>query len=218
MRRLINSFLNRFLKAPFREEAAKTEPINAVIYDCEIIRAIPDSEERLGEIEYCSGWRDFANMGISCIGAYDFLQDKYHIFLEDNFAEFWALADSREHIIGFNSLYFDDLLCAANDLPIKTTYDLLAEVRTASGQPPYYVRGETRGGYNLEALSQAKLGYGKSGSGAQAPILWQSGQKGAVINYCLLDIQITKKLFDLRHDLKDPTDGKVLKLRNLYER
>lgn len=191
--------------------------INAILYDCEIARCIPpqwNEGERDPELEYCGGWDDFKGMGISVIAVYDLWQDCYRIFLEDNFNEFQKLVDARHGIIGFNSTSFDDNLCYAHGIKVATTYDLLAEVRIASGQPPHYVKGQTRGGYSLEQLAQANLGYGKSGTGSLAPELWQRGQRGAVIDYCLGDVAITKKLFEMRAGLTDPTTGETLILRN----
>ena len=44
--------------------------MRALIYDIEIIKAIPSKNgERITGIEYCEGWKDHANMGISVIGA-----------------------------------------------------------------------------------------------------------------------------------------------------
>lgn len=44
-----------------------------IIYDCEIVKAIPNKEGLLiPNIQYCAGWREFSEMGISCIGAYDY--------------------------------------------------------------------------------------------------------------------------------------------------
>ena len=108
---------------------------------------------------------------------------------------------------------FDDNLCRANGIQIQTTYDLLSEVRIASGQPPHYVKGKTRAGYSLERLAQENLGYGKSGQGALAPLLWQRGNYGAVADYCLGDIHITRVLFNRRLRLIDPNSGAVLILR-----
>lgn len=210
---MLKFFTSLFSRSP--EPTATPEPLNAIIYDCEIIKAIPQENYGLEDIEFCSGWGDFKNMGISCICAYDFYQDQYNIFLQDNLAEFEDLVYSRDEVIGFNSLNFDDLLCGANGMAVATTYDMLAEVRIASGQPPHYVKGVTRGGYSLEALAQANLGYGKSGSGSQAPILWQRGQRGAVIDYCLKDVAIAKKLFERRSRLIDPTNGRRLQLRDI---
>ncbi|MGL5748929.1 MAG: hypothetical protein ACRCXT_00260, partial [Paraclostridium sp.] len=40
-----------------------------LIYDCEIIKAIRDPKKvDLAHIEYCNGWDDYENMGISVIG------------------------------------------------------------------------------------------------------------------------------------------------------
>jgi hypothetical protein len=188
---------------------------STIIYDCEIIKCIPPVVKP--NLEYCGGCRDHANMGISVIGVYDYLSRNYRVFLEDNFGEFVDLAGSRDVIIGFNSLAFDDKLCAAHGIKVTTTYDLLCEVRVASKQPPRYRPG-TRPGYSLERLAQANLGTGKSGSGALAPELWQRGQRGAVISYCLGDVQITRKLFELGvgDGLKDPTNGELLRLRGAF--
>lgn len=195
--------------------------LDAVIYDCEIQKCIPDKNGVREEgFDYCEGWNDFLNMGISCICVYDCQEDEYRVFLRDNFPDFLALTTARDHIIGFNSLSFDDNLCRATGLTgFKTDYDLLCEVRVASGQPPHYVPSITRGGYSLGALAQANLGVGKSGSGELAPKLWQQGKMGAVIDYCLRDVQLTKRLFDLAQadQLVDPTNGQRLSLRKLVD-
>lgn len=218
MQKLFNRLLLPFKKqSPSELVATEREADHfgdALIYDCEVVNCIPNWGEELDpNLKYCSGWDDFDGMGISVIGAYDFRQDRYRIFLEDNFQEFQKLVDDRKAIIGFNSLCFDDKLCEAHGLKVSTTYDLLAEVRVASGQPRYYVKGVTRGGYSLEKLTWANLGYGKSGSGSLAPELWQRGQQGAVIDYCLQDVEITRRLFDRRLTLTDPTNGETLILR-----
>lgn len=41
---------------------------NVIIFDCEIEKAIlPKGTEPLTDIEYCEGWHDIENMGISVI-------------------------------------------------------------------------------------------------------------------------------------------------------
>ncbi len=192
--------------------------MNALIFDVEILRCIPDPHLNDPTLEYCNGWSDFDQMGISCVAAYDYAEGLYRLFLEDNLAEFQALVKKREHIIGFNSSSFDDLLCAANGLEVTTTYDLLREVRIASGQPPDYERGATRAGYSLNRLAQANLGVSKTASGELAPMLWQRDERGAVLDYALRDAQITKALFDKRASLIDPTDGSTLTCREPHVR
>jgi len=184
-----------------------------VVYDCETIQCIP-TDVCSPHIKYCKGWDDFKGMGISVIGAYSSWDDRYHIYLEDNLKDFQKLIDRAEEIVGFNSLSFDDKLCTANGLKVKTTYDLLCQVRLAAGMPSQYVKGVTRSGYSLGQLAKANLGYEKSGTGELAPEFWQKGERGKVINYCLADVVITRKLYERREQLIDPTNGNFLRLSN----
>ena len=80
-------------------------------------------------------------------------------------------------------------------MPIQTDFDLLCEVRERVGQPRQYIKGITRGGYNLNNLALKNLGVGKTGTGALAPQLWQDGKKKEVIHYCLNDVRLLKLLY-----------------------
>ncbi len=182
-----------------------------VVYDCETVRCIPAGDRSPG-LEYCRGWNDFKGMGIAVICAYSSWNDRYHVYLQDNLSDFQLLVDRAQEIVGFNSLSFDDQLCVANGLRVKTTYDLLCNIRVAAGMPPNYVKGATRAGYSLEQLAQANLGCGKFGTGVIAPELWQKGNRESVIDYCLTDVNITWKLYERRANLIDPTNKKVLML------
>lgn len=170
------------------------------IYDCEIVKAIPPKEdsERLKGIEYCAGWRDFFNLGISVICVYDYQEDRYRVFCADNFQQFQTLVDNSDVIIGFNNLAFDNRLCKANRLnvPDEKSYDLLVEVWAAAGLGPEY-QYPSHSGFGLDACVKANfLNEAKSGHGAAAPVQWQRGQIGAVIDYCLQDVRLTKLLVD----------------------
>lgn len=187
-----------------------------LIFDAEIIKCIPNrkKEENNPKLEYCEGWTDFQNMGISVICAYDYKEASYKVFLQDNLDEFTELTKERA-LVGFNSVAFDDKLLQANDINAVTTYDLLQEVRLASGQPKQYGKGLRRG-YSLDALAKINLNTSKTATGALAPVMWQQGKIGAVIDYCLQDVVITKKLFDLSQKKKiiDPTNNSELTLRS----
>ena len=91
-------------------------------------------------------------------------------------------------------------------LPYPRFTDLRREVRSALSAGPF------ERDLNLDALAGMNLGMKKSGHGADAPINWQSGKYGEVIDYCLEDTRITKRLVDkvLRFgSLIDPrTNGK----------
>jgi hypothetical protein len=134
--------------------------------------------------------------------------------LIDAFFGFESLANQADLIVGFNSLSFDDNLLRANGFEVpSTSFDLLVEVRKASGQGDgHYHYGITRKGYALKDLAAANLKYNKTGSGELAPVLWQQGKHQEVIDYCLRDIRITKELYFkfINNQLIDPLDDYVL--------
>lgn len=48
-----------------------------LIYDVEIKKAIPfKNAPRIEGIDYCGGWNDYVNMGISVVGVYDYSTDQ----------------------------------------------------------------------------------------------------------------------------------------------
>ncbi len=181
--------------------------MKTLIYDCEIIKCIPGRDGyKKPEFEYCKGWDDHANMGISLIGAWLSWDNSIRIYPQSAFDKFQQAVNEADLIVGFNSISFDDKLCQANGIRITTDYDLLSEVWAAAGMPRQYTAGKTRAGYKLENLAQANLGRGKSGSGEMAPELWQRGKQWEVARYLTDDILITKQLFERRSRLIDPTD------------
>jgi hypothetical protein len=162
----------------------------ALIYDCEILKCIPNENEmRDPNYQYCRGWGDKRGMEISVIGAYDYVTGDYLVFLGDNLNDFATLVASRNIVIGFNNKRFDDPLCEAHGIiiPASKSYDLHQEI--TKKVPP----GE-RGGFKLDALLKANGLHTKSGDGAEAPRMAQRGEWGALINYVLCDAKCTVQL------------------------
>lgn len=189
-------------------------PADGLVYDIEIYKAIHQGGEWLDDIEYCKGFHDKANMGITVIAAFDLATRLPHIFLKDNFDKFVELAASREHIIGFFSKEFDDEVCCLHGIQVKTTYDLHEEVKIAAGHSAKH----RISGYGLDKMAYANFGEKKSMDGADAPIEWQRGNYGKVIDYCLRDVMLAMKLLISGSSLTSPVDGKPLKpLRSLLE-
>lgn len=111
-----------------------------LIYDIEIVKAIPmKAEPRIPDIEYAEGWHDYANVGISVIGSYDYENDCYKAFLKPEFKAFEMLASKRK-VVSFNGIMFDDMVCKAEGLNISTDYDILREVYKAVGLDPFPVK------------------------------------------------------------------------------
>jgi hypothetical protein len=179
--------------------------MNALIYDLEIIKAVHDRKAaREPGIDYCAGWEDHANMGVSVIGCWDIQEQRMRVFCADNF-------------VGFNSIPFDNavLRTIGIDLPEPKCYDLLREIWAAEGLGPKFVY-PTHAGYGLDAVCKANGFGGKTGYGGTAPVLWQQGKIGAVIDYCLQDINLTRTVFKeaISNGIKSPVTGKTIVLRS----
>lgn len=192
-----------------------------LIYDCEIIKMIPaKNEEPLPGLEYCKGWGDHKEMGISVIGYCYGLQGAPVAALPEypdhvDMVAFQDLAFSAT-VVGFNSRGFDDKLCATAGIAVETDYDLLEEIRIAAGYEASFKSVPYGMSYKLDAIAKAN-GMAKTGSGELAPQLWQQGKRQEVIDYCLHDVAITRDILNLGLEgrLVDPNTGNLLKLRSL---
>ena len=189
--------------------------MKALIYDLEIIKAIPTKEPRIDGIEYCAGWGDHANMGVSVIGAYDYATDRYRVFTKEQFPEFAALILDRAPLVGHNIIGFDNRVLHACGVitgppPDTICYDTLAELWVAAGLGRTFA-GAKHGGFSLDAAAGVNFGKRKTGNGAFAPVDWQRGNIGTVIDYCLEDVRLTRMLFErMSRDgfAIDPRDGR----------
>ncbi len=195
--------------------------LNALVYDIEILKGILGRQETKQEgVEYCEGWHDKKNMGVTVVGAYDYLEERYRVFCGDNAGDFLKLIAERHPLcIGFNNKAFDNEVMRATegwDAPADDEcYDILVETWLAAGLGPVY-QSSGHNGYGLDAMCHVNFGTRKSGNGAMAPVLWQRGNIGEVIDYCLNDVKLTKQLFDVilaGRPLKHPKGGPDLLLR-----
>jgi len=182
--------------------------LDALVYDLETLRGVPDRRRpRLAGIEYCQGWEDYAGMGIAVVCAYDFLTGRYRVFEADNLAEFVELLAARALLVSYNGLRFDNNVIAASTGAVidpDRCYDVLAMLKQAKGVP---ANGAHAPGLSLDGVAQANFGIAKSFNGALAPVYWQRGQRGIVVDYCLEDVRLTRGLFERvvqRGELKDP--------------
>lgn len=191
-----------------------------LVYDLEIKRAIRSARETpLDGIAYCEGWNDHANMGISVLGALEWPSGRAHVFCDDNKVAFGDLYQDviakSGKLISFNGIGFDNKVLKAAwglDVPSNVCYDLLRETWLAAGLGPEFIY-PTHAGYGLDAICRANAIPAKIGSGSHAPIAWQQGRIGEVIDYCLNDCYITGLLFDATQELQSltsPKDGRQL--------
>jgi hypothetical protein len=64
----------------------------------------------------------------------------------------------------------------------------------------------------LDDIAIANLGAQKSMHGELAPVEWQRGNRGAVIDYCLRDVMLTLRLIEKLPVLMDPVSRKLVTL------
>lgn len=146
-------------------------------------------------IEYCGGWRDFANMGISVVCVYEIDTSLTRVFLQQDFDEL------REYVRegatgGFNTRGFDLPLLAYHGIYVDESshFDALWRIWETLGLNPTRFDFRTHGGWSLDNVMTATFGLAKSGHGAMAPVWWQQGKRGKVIDYCCRDVWLEGKL------------------------
>lgn len=195
-----------------------------LIYDLEIVNAIPGSvprlpgsELRLPGINYCNGWHDYSNMGISVIAyKWSHKEDVEYCLSACEFSQMLENYSDRDYkVVGFNSKGFDDKVLRAEGV-FYTDYDILEQVRIAAGFTPDYKSVPYGFKYSLDVLANCN-GVRKSGNGALAPVLWQQGEKQQVIDYCINDVKVTDRILQLglMGALLDPNTNKLLQLNKI---
>lgn len=185
-----------------------------LIYDTEIAKAIQaKGEAKLPGVKYCKGWTDYAGMGVACVCAYDVNEARYRVFMQDNLQAFGELARSHDWVLGFNSISFDDnvMRAAGVEWNWSNSVDLARLIWRAAG----YAEREHPRGMSLDALCKANGLGGKTGNGLMAPVMFQNGDIGGLIDYCLADVALTLKLYRLvvwSGGLRDPRNGEFLQV------
>ena len=173
---------------------------NPIVLDVEIAKSIPSKFYPNKEgIEYCSGWKDYSNMGISVVGVYDIVNASYRLYGPNSLYDLQQDIEAASHVIGFNNHNFDNVLLSYNciNVPEHKTVDILRIVWESMGlDPDVYVK-DTHGGVGLHELSMLNLGEGKTGNGTDAAVLYQNGQLDKLYTYNINDLRLTYMLFRL---------------------
>lgn len=197
---------------------------NIFCYDLEIKRMIElnKEKERLPFIEYCEGFHDFSNMGISTMAAYQTVDDRYRLFMDDNKAQAADAISKADLIVTYNGIRFDHNLLKAEwaiEYDQSKEYDLLHEIWRSLGIADQDFDKEMHSGYGLDKMAKANLGFGKTDQGVFAPLNYQVNRIGYVADYNLGDVARTWQLFlvvCLRGWLYSPKDGSRIQMRNPF--
>lgn len=162
---------------------------NVVVYDLEI-------KNEISKIP--GGWGNHAGMGISVGCAFDYRLMRYRVFMDDNIQELVdRLNEEGTLVTAFNNMTFDNKLLRVNGLNLKPddqliNYDMMRVSKIGAGINPQRPIKGFKLDQHLEAL-QLPL---KTADGAMAPIWWQQGKVGTVVDYCLADVHQERALFD----------------------
>lgn len=135
-----------------------------------------------------TGSSDPAALTIALVGMHDSETDTYTSYLESELPQMWPILERTDVLVGYNSDHFDIPLLNKyypGDLTRIKSLDIMKEVHGVLGRR-----------LKLDAISEATLGVGKSGSGSQSLQWWRAGEIEKVRSYCLKDVEITKRIFD----------------------
>src|SRR3990167_10242161 len=127
---------------------------------------------------------------ICCI--HDSETDTYDSFFKEDLPRLWKILEHTDMLVGYNSDHFDIPILNKyypGDLSKIRSLDLLKEISASLGRR-----------VRLDSVAEGTLGTKKSGSGLQAIQWWKEGNIKKLREYCLKDVEITKKVFD--HALK----------------
>ena len=134
------------------------------------------------------GSSNAADLDISVLCLHDSETNEYKHFLQEDFAELWGIIEGADMLIGYNSDHFDIPLLNKyypGDLSQIKSLDLLKEIHKSLGRR-----------IKLDTVAEATLGEKKSGHGLQALKWWRAGERQKVIDYCIQDVKVTKKIYE----------------------
>lgn len=125
---------------------------------------------------------------ISVVGVYDYLTDEYRTYEEKEIMEFEKRLQNVGLIIGFNIRRFDmPVLAPYLFTPVEqfAVLDLLDDIEK--------VRGHRA---SLDSVAAPTLKQRKTGSGADALVLFQQNRMEELKKYCLQDVKLTKEVYE----------------------
>lgn len=133
------------------------------------------------------GWHRADRMRISCGVLYDSQTDAFIEYFEDQIERLIEDLQQVELIVGFNISRFDYLVLRGySDFDFLTlnTLDILETVRNYLGFR-----------LSLAHLVHATLGATKQADGLQALQWWKEGRIKEIVDYCKMDVKLTRDLF-----------------------
>ncbi|MDP3645471.1 MAG: ribonuclease H-like domain-containing protein [bacterium] len=129
-----------------------------------------------------------ADLDIALVGIHDSETNEYTSYLEPELGKLWKILERTDILVGYNSDHFDIPLLNKyypGELSHIKSVDIMKEVYASLGRR-----------LKLDSIAEATLDTKKSGSGAQSLVWWRSGEIEKVREYCIKDVDITRKIFE----------------------
>ena len=164
-------------KAPRGSRAKSSQIMQFGVFDLETQQSAAD----------VGGWHRADRMGISCGVIYDSQQDVFNEYRENQIPLLIADLKRFELIVGFNIKRFDFLVLKGYsdfDFTKLNTLDILEEIHRHLGFR-----------LSLAHVTQETLGATKTGDGLQALKWWKEGRIREIIDYCKMDVKLTRDLY-----------------------
>jgi DEAD/DEAH box helicase domain-containing protein len=163
-------------KNPVTRSTGRAEDI--VFFDLETQK----SAEEVG------GWERSHLMRVSVAVTCSLRSDEFQLFTENRIKELLDELLAKDLVVGFNVKRFDYRVLSYytdfDDAKIPTL-DIHEVVMRYLGFP-----------LSLERLSQATLGYGKTGNGLDAIRWFREGRTDKLAEYCSHDVKLVKELYE----------------------
>ena len=135
-----------------------------------------------------TGGSDPTALTLALVGIHDSETDSYSSYIESELPKLWKILEETDLLVGYNCDHFDIPLLNKyypGDLTRIRSVDLLKEIYGALGRR-----------LKLDSVAQATLGEGKSADGLKSLQWWRAGEIEKVREYCIKDVEITKRIFD----------------------
>ena len=149
------------------------------------------------------GWGNIEDMGMSVGVIWDNLDKQFHVYIEHQIQEMVDHFYRATQIVGFNHIGFDYRVVTGvyhsdahqrsqlyTKLAGLNNFDMLFELKKLLGHR-----------LKLESIARPTLGTGKSADGLQALKWYKEGKLDKIIEYCKVDVEVTRDLhrFALEH-------------------
>jgi DEAD/DEAH box helicase domain-containing protein len=180
--------LSRILEAETEEEQPfilpETEETPARPKEPRIVFLDLETQKSAQEV---GGWRNIHLMKVSVVVIFDSLEERFLAFRENEINELLAHLEKADLVVGFNIKRFDYTVLGAytgkklQDLP---TFDMLEDIHHRLGFR-----------LGLDHLACETLNRGKSADGLQALEWFKQGEVEKLIEYCRMDVELTRDLF-----------------------